>query len=99
MARTPGGTPKQRKVRRQHPIDRFIAVDFACIEAKLIVKWTERRIPQRRRSPRNTARTEILESAPASPCSASGNAVNIHDQRRAACARRSWRPSRRRDTV
>lgn len=50
-----------RKVRRQHPIDRFI-VDFACIKAKLIVEVDGATHSTTAEIAWDTARTEILES-------------------------------------
>lgn len=49
------------KFRRQHPIDRFI-IDFACIEAGLIVEVDGATHSTDAEIARDAARTEILES-------------------------------------
>nr|WP_210281296.1 DUF559 domain-containing protein [Methylobacterium fujisawaense] len=49
------------KFRRQHPIDRYI-VDFACIEAKLIVEVDGATHSTDAELVRDAMRTEILES-------------------------------------
>jgi very-short-patch-repair endonuclease len=49
------------KFRRQHPIDRYI-VDFACIEARLIVEVDGATHSTDAEIARDAARTEIIES-------------------------------------